>query len=79
MMMKRKILALFMTVAMVLGGILGVVTLLDMENEPDPSPGNEYDEVSYSNLQRFNSYDEIQDFLTLENHDGRIGGWCRFR
>jgi uncharacterized secreted protein with C-terminal beta-propeller domain len=66
MMMKRKILALFMTVAMVLGGILGVVTLLDMENEPDPSPGNEYDEVSYSNLQRFNSYDEIQDFLTLQ-------------
>jgi uncharacterized secreted protein with C-terminal beta-propeller domain len=56
-----KIMALLMIVA-VLGGIAGCINLQKPEDEPDNTPYS-YGDITYSNLNRFNSFQEIQDFL----------------
>ncbi|MEE9152359.1 MAG: beta-propeller domain-containing protein [Thermoplasmata archaeon] len=65
--MKTGLLAVIITVSMVFGGIVGILALHDQVDDSGGIPPYEYQEVSYSNLQKFGSYQEIKDFLARNN------------
>jgi uncharacterized secreted protein with C-terminal beta-propeller domain len=71
--MKTRLLAVLIIVSMVLGGIAGILALQDQGDDPGGLPPIDYGDVSYSSLQRFSSYQEIQDFLAYNK--GLSGYW----
>jgi uncharacterized secreted protein with C-terminal beta-propeller domain len=62
--MKSKLLVVIVTVSMILGGILGILSLLPQEDPSNPINENV---VSYSSLNRFSSYNAMQDFITEQS------------
>ncbi|UCE37940.1 MAG: beta-propeller domain-containing protein [Thermoplasmata archaeon] len=76
--MDKRLFAVVMSVAMAFGGILGFYALQEhIEKNGDITPLS-YD-VSYSNLNKFNSYQELEDFLdenaALSGNDGYYYYW----
>ncbi len=64
--MKSKMLAVIMVVSMVLGGILGITSLWLNDDTQDYAPVDD-NEVSYSSLKNFSSYEEMNDFITSQS------------
>jgi uncharacterized secreted protein with C-terminal beta-propeller domain len=64
--MKSKMLAVFMVVSMVLGGILGITSLWLNDDTQNYAPVDD-NEVSYSSLKNFSSYEEMNDFITTQS------------
>jgi uncharacterized secreted protein with C-terminal beta-propeller domain len=71
--MKTRLLAVLIIVSMVLGGITGILALQDQGDDSGSLPPIDYGDVSYTNLQKFSSYQEIQDFLTTNKE--LSGNW----
>jgi uncharacterized secreted protein with C-terminal beta-propeller domain len=63
--MKSKLLVVIVMVSMILGGILGFLWVLDPNNDPN-DPINE-NVVSYSSLNRFSSYNDMENFLAEQS------------
>ena len=63
--MKSKLLVVIVTVSMILGGILGFLAVLNPDNDPN-SPIDE-NVVSYTSLNRFSSYNDMENFLAEQS------------
>ena len=61
--MKMKMPAFLIMVSLVLGGIMGIIALQGQVDDPEGILLYKYGEVSYSNLDKFESYQEIEGFL----------------
>ncbi len=72
--MKKRLLSAIIAVSMVIGGIFGYLALSG-DNDEKSNPEKSYD-VSYSELERFGSYAEIEEFL--ESNAALSGGYYYF-
>jgi uncharacterized secreted protein with C-terminal beta-propeller domain len=72
--MKKRLLSAFIAVSMVIGGIFGYLALSDLGDE-NSNPQKSYD-VSYSELEKFGSYAEIEEFL--DSNAALSGGYYYF-
>lgn len=72
--MKKRLFSAIIAVSMVIGGIFGYIALSDWGDEKS-DPEKSYD-VSYSNLEKFGSYAEIEDFL--DSNAALSGGYYYF-
>ena len=64
--MKKRLFSAIIAVSMVIGGIFGYIALSDLGDDTS-NPAADYD-VSYSNLEKFGSYAEIEEFLESLPH-----------
>jgi uncharacterized secreted protein with C-terminal beta-propeller domain len=72
--MKKRLFSAIIAVSMIIGGIFGYLALSDLDDDTG-NPATNYD-VSYSELEKFGSYAEIEDFL--ESNAALSGGYYYF-